>query len=132
VALHPLDYNLWRMQGGAPFFGMRIDPGPEPTIDLVHGQLLHLGDNLLEVRHAPGHTPGHVVFYCPREKVCFCGDVIFQDSIGRTDLPGGDFDTLMTSIRTQIMSLPDETRLLSGHGPQTTVAIERRQNPFLI
>jgi hydroxyacylglutathione hydrolase len=132
VALHPQDYTLWRMQGGAPLFGMHIDPGPEPTIDLVHGQQLHLGENLLEVRHAPGHTPGHVVFYCPREGVCFCGDVIFQGSIGRTDLLGGDFDTLMTSIQTQIMSLPDETRLLSGHGPQTTVGIERRQNPFLV
>lgn len=132
VALHPQDYNLWRMQGGAPFFGMRIDPGPEPTIDLVHGQTLHLGSNLLEVRHAPGHTPGHVVFYCPSVAVCFCGDVIFQGSIGRTDLPGGDFDTLMSSIQTQILSLPDETRLLSGHGLETTVGIERRQNPFLI
>jgi hydroxyacylglutathione hydrolase len=132
VALHSQDYNLWRMQGGAPLFGMRIDPGPEPTIDLVHGQQLHLGENLLDVRHTPGHTPGHVVFYCPKDGICFCGDVIFQGSIGRTDLPGGDFDTLLTSIHSQILSLPDETRLLSGHGPQTTVGAERRQNPFLI
>jgi hydroxyacylglutathione hydrolase len=132
VALHPQDYNLWRMQGGAPLFGMRIDPGPEPTIDLLDGQQLHLGDNLLEVRHAPGHSPGHVVFYCKQDGLCFCGDVIFQGSIGRTDLPGGDFDVLMDSIQTQILSLPDETRLLSGHGPVTTVGIERRQNPFLI
>jgi len=112
-------------------FGMRIDPGPEPTIDLVHGQQLHLGHSLLEVCYSPGHTPGHVVFYCPAEGVCFCGDVIFQGSIGRTDLPGGDFDTLMNSIQTQILSMPDETRLLSGHGPETTVGAERRQNPFL-
>jgi hydroxyacylglutathione hydrolase len=132
VALHPQDYNLWRMQGGAPLFGMRIDPGPEPTIDLVHGQQLHLGNNLLEVRHTPGHTPGHVVFYCPKDGICFCGDVIFQGSIGRTDLPGGDFETLMTSIHSQILTLPDNTRLLSGHGLKTTVGAERRQNPFLI
>jgi hydroxyacylglutathione hydrolase len=131
VALHPLDYNLWRMQGGAPLFGMHIDPGPEPTVDLVQGQQLYLGDNLLEVRHSPGHTPGHVVFYCPGDGICFCGDVIFQGSIGRTDLPGGDFDILMDSIHTQILSMPDETRLLSGHGPETTVGAERRQNPFL-
>jgi hydroxyacylglutathione hydrolase len=109
VALHSQDYNLWRMQGGAPLFGMRIDPGPEPTIDLVHGQQLHLGENLLDVRHTPGHTPGHVVFYCPKDGICFCGDVIFQGSIGRTDLPGGDFDTLLTSIHSQILSLPDVT-----------------------
>jgi glyoxylase-like metal-dependent hydrolase (beta-lactamase superfamily II) len=132
VALHPDDYPLWRMQGGAAFFGMRIDPGPEPTIDLRHGQVLNLGGNSLEVRHAPGHTPGHVMFYCPKDEVMFCGDVIFQGSIGRTDLPGGDYDTLIASIRAQVLTLPDETRLLSGHGPETTVGIERRTNPFLV
>ncbi len=131
VALHALDYPLWRMEGGAPLFGMHIDPGPEPTVSLEHGQQLHLGSNLLEVRHTPGHTPGHVVFYCPAAGVAFCGDVIFQMGIGRTDLPGGDYDTLIHSIQTQIMNLPDETRLLSGHGPETTVGIERRMNPFL-
>jgi glyoxylase-like metal-dependent hydrolase (beta-lactamase superfamily II) len=131
VALHPEDYVLWRMEGGAPLFGMRIDPGPEPTVDLQHGQLLHLGDNLIEVRHAPGHTRGHVVFYCAEQKVVFCGDVIFNGGIGRTDLPGGDYATLIKSIHAQIMSLPDDTRLLSGHGPETTVGYERRMNPFL-
>jgi len=131
VALHPADYPLWRAQGGAPLFGMRIDPGPEPTIDLHHGQILRLGSNVFEVRHAPGHTAGHVVFYCAGERVAFCGDVIFAGSIGRTDLPGGDFSTLMNSIRTQILTLPDDTRLLSGHGPETTVGTERAYNPFM-
>jgi hydroxyacylglutathione hydrolase len=131
VALHPEDYVLWRMQGGAPLFGLRIDPGPEPTIDLKHGMRMHLGSYEIEVRHAPGHTRGHVIFCCPAEKVAFVGDVVFQGSIGRTDLPGGDFDTLMGSIRDQVLSMPDETRLLSGHGPETTVGDERRQNPFL-
>jgi glyoxylase-like metal-dependent hydrolase (beta-lactamase superfamily II) len=131
VALHRADYPLWRMQGGATFFGMRIDPGPEPTIELYHGQTLNLGKNLLEVRHAPGHTPGHVVFYCQEDEVLFCGDVIFQGSIGRTDLPGGDYATLIASIQAQVMTLPDETRLLTGHGPETTVGAERRSNPFL-
>jgi glyoxylase-like metal-dependent hydrolase (beta-lactamase superfamily II) len=132
VALHPEDYPLWRMQGGAAFFGMRIDPGPEPTIDLIPGQSLHVGGNELEVRFAPGHTRGHVMFYCSVTRVLFCGDVIFQGSIGRTDLPGGDYDTLIASIHSQVMTLPDETRLLSGHGPESTVGIERRSNPFLI
>jgi hydroxyacylglutathione hydrolase len=131
VALHPEDYWLWRNEGGAPFFGLRMDPGPEPTIDLAHGQILRLGEQELEVRHTPGHTPGHVVFYCAAEKVVFCGDLIFQGSIGRTDLPGGDHQTLMESIYTQILPLPDDTRLLSGHGPQTTLARERLANPFL-
>lgn len=131
VALHPADYWLWRNEGGAPLFGYRIDPGPEPTIDLRHGMTLRLGAYSLEVREAPGHTPGHVMFYCASEKVLFCGDVIFAGSIGRTDLPGGDLTTLLESIRSQVLSLPDETRLLSGHGPETTVGRERMTNPFL-
>ncbi len=131
VALHPDDYPLWRMQGGAMLFGMRIDPGPEPTVDLYHGQYLNVGSYQLEVRHAPGHTRGHVIFYCPSDSLAFCGDVIFQGSIGRTDLPGGDYQTLIDSIQKQILSLPDDTRLLSGHGPETTVGRERKWNPFL-
>jgi hydroxyacylglutathione hydrolase len=131
VALHPDDYTLWRMDGGARLFGMQIDPGPEPTIELQHGQILHLGSNILEVRHAPGHTRGHVMFYCAADGVIFSGDVIFGGSIGRTDLPGGDYDTLIASIENQVFTLPDETRLLSGHGPETSVGIERGDNPFV-
>ena len=131
VALHPADYPLWRHQGGAALFGFKIDPGPEPTVDLVHGMILHIGSSQLEVRHTPGHTPGHVAFYCPAEGVVFCGDLIFQGSIGRTDLPGGNYETLIESIRTQILPLPDDTRLLSGHGPETTAGVERVYNPFL-
>lgn len=131
IALHPLDRPLWEQQGGAPFFGMRIDPGPEPTIELQHGQILELGEQRFEVRHAPGHTPGHVVFYCASAAVTFCGDVIFNNGIGRTDLPGGSYQGLLNSIRTQILTLPDDTRLLSGHGSETTVGRERKTNPFL-
>jgi len=131
VALHPDDYTLWRNQGGAPLFGFRIDPGPEPTIDLSHGQILRLGKERLEARHTPGHTPGHMVFYCKEAGVVFCGDLIFAGSVGRTDLPGGDYETLVESIQVQILTLPDETRLLSGHGPETTVGVERANNPFL-
>lgn len=131
VALHPEDYSLWQMQGGAAFFGMRIDPGPEPTIELHHDQDLILGKNKFKVLHAPGHTRGHVMFYCAEASVLFCGDVIFQGSIGRTDLPGGDFNALIDSIHSQVMSLPDETRLLTGHGPESTIGVERKFNPFL-
>jgi len=131
AALHPLDLPLWRMQGGAKMFGMHIDAGPEPEIAMTHGQILHLGELEFEVRHTPGHTPGHVIFYCQEEKVVFCGDLIFQGSIGRTDLPGGDYRALMDSIHSQILTLEDETRLFSGHGVETTVAEERVENPFL-
>jgi hydroxyacylglutathione hydrolase len=132
VALHPEDQWLWEAQGGAILFGIDgIDVGPEPSIHLHHGQKLSLGDYEFEVRHAPGHTPGHVMFYCQAEAVLFCGDVIFRNSIGRTDLPRGDFDTLLTSIREQVFTLPEDTRLLNGHGPETTVGYEKAYNPFL-
>ncbi len=131
VALHPADHVLWRAEGGAPLFGYRIDPGPEPTIDLYHGQKLLLGRIELEVRHTPGHTPGHCIFHAASAGLCFCGDLIFQGGVGRTDLPGGDTEKLIMSIRKQVFTLPDETRLLSGHGPETTVGLERRLNPFV-
>jgi glyoxylase-like metal-dependent hydrolase (beta-lactamase superfamily II) len=131
VALHPDDQGLWRIGGGAKLFGFNIDPGPEPTIALDHKQILTLGKVKFEVRFAPGHTPGHVMFYCSEEGILFCGDVIFQFSIGRTDLPGGDYQTLIDSINREVLTLPDETRLLSGHGEVTTVGNERLYNPFL-
>ena len=131
VALHPADHVLWRAEGGAPFFGYKIDPGPEPTIDLQHGQILKLGSIEFEVRHTPGHTPGMCILYVASEGVCFCGDLIFRDSVGRTDLPGGDWETLLKSIHEQVFTLPDETRLLSGHGPETTVGEEKQANPYL-
>src|SRR5574340_959832 len=131
VGLHPADHALWRMQGGAPLFGFKIDPGPEPTIDLVDGQLLRLGEVELQVRHTPGHTQGHSILYASAMNVCFCGDLIFKGSVGRTDLPGGSAKQLLESIRSKVLSLPDETRLLSGHGPETTVGEERRSNPFV-
>jgi hydroxyacylglutathione hydrolase len=131
VALHPDDHVLWRAGGGGALFGFDIDPGPEPTIDFFHGQILQLGSNEFEVRYTPGHTKGHCVLYVAKEKVCFCGDLIFKQGVGRTDLPGGDFATLERSIREQIFSMPDDTRLLSGHGPETTVGTEKMHNPYV-
>ncbi|MFN2119940.1 MAG: MBL fold metallo-hydrolase [Anaerolineales bacterium] len=131
VALHPADHVLWRAEGGAKSFGFHIDPGPEPTIDLFQGQKLQLGAMEFEVRETPGHTPGHCVFYAREAGICFCGDLIFSGSVGRTDLPGGNWDQLVRSIRSQIFTLPDGTRLLSGHGPETTVGGEKRDNPFV-
>jgi glyoxylase-like metal-dependent hydrolase (beta-lactamase superfamily II) len=131
VALHAQDYRLWRAGGGGAQYGLQFDPGPEPTIDLTPGQKLYVGEIEFEVRFAPGHTPGHVIFYCAAEKLMFCGDVIFQMSIGRTDLPLSDPATLIESIHREVLSLPNDTRLLPGHGPETTVGQERQFNPFL-
>jgi glyoxylase-like metal-dependent hydrolase (beta-lactamase superfamily II) len=131
VALHPDDHVLWRAGGGGAMFGFKIDPGPEPTIDFTHGQILRLGSAQFEVRYTPGHTPGHCVLYCAEANVCFCGDLIFAGSVGRTDFPGGSWETLEKSIREQVYTLPDDTILLSGHGPETTVGEEKRTNPFV-
>jgi len=133
VALHPDDYPLWKALGGAPWFGFAdFDPGPEPTIELSHGSILRAGSFEVEVRHAPGHTPGHVIYVVPRAQAAFVGDVIFESGVGRVDLPGGDWATLLRSIRDQVLSLPDDTRLFPGHGPATTVGRERATNPFLL
>ncbi len=132
VALHPADHSLWRMGGGAAAFGISgFDPGPEPTLYLQHGMQLSLGSARFEVRHTPGHSAGHVIFVNLSAGAVFCGDLIFHGSVGRTDLPGGDMATLINSIRREVLTLPDETRLFSGHGPETTVGIERHSNPFL-
>lgn len=131
VALHPNDHVLWRAGGGGAMFGFDIDPGPEPTIDFYQGQILRLGSVEFEVRFTPGHTPGHCILYVSSEKICFCGDLIFAGSVGRTDFPGGSWAQLVESIKTQVFTMPDETRLLSGHGPETSVGEEKRNNPFV-
>ncbi len=100
--------------------------------DLAHGETLNLAGLDLEILHTPGHTPGHVCVYLDTEGWLFSGDQLFAGSIGRTDLPGGSHSALMESMRTQVLPLPDETRVLPGHGPETTVGRERRTNPFLV
>jgi glyoxylase-like metal-dependent hydrolase (beta-lactamase superfamily II) len=131
IGLHAADLDLWKQGGGARFFGMEIEPGPKPTLFFTHAQKLFLGTATLEVRHTPGHTPGHVIFYAAENGIVFCGDLIFNHGIGRSDLPGGDQIELLNSIRTQVLTLPPQTRLLSGHGPETTVGEETVENPFL-
>ena len=131
IALHPDDRLLWDAQGSAALFGFTLPASPAPTLNLAQNMALQLGHIIFTVFHTPGHTTGHCVFYCADAGVCFCGDLIFRNSVGRTDLPGGDRDALGTSIRSQIYSLPDATRLLSGHGPETTVGQEKRANPFV-
>src|SRR6185295_14003868 len=97
------------------------------------GQMWQLpfGNDELEVRFAPGHSPGHVCFYDEADGFAISGDVLFSGSIGRTDLPGGDFQTLITSIQTQLFTLPDDTKIYCGHGPMTTIGFEKMNNPFV-
>jgi hydroxyacylglutathione hydrolase len=133
IYLNPDDLPLYRAAAQqAAMFGFRIEEPPPPTAELAHGQVLELGECRFDVRHAPGHSPGHVLLYCAEAGLAFVGDVVFAGSIGRTDLPGGSFEQLIRSIREQVLTLPDSTRLLTGHGPETTVERERMTNPFLI
>jgi hydroxyacylglutathione hydrolase len=131
IALHPADLPLWRIHGGAEWFGIRLEIIAQPDILLQAAQILRVGQYEFKVRHTPGHSPGHVIFYCASENLVFCGDTVFAGSIGRTDLPGGDEATLIQSIHRQIFTLPDPTRLLCGHGEETSVGIERKSNPYL-
>jgi hydroxyacylglutathione hydrolase len=131
VVLHAADRNLYdHVPEQATAFGLRADRLSPPDRDWVHGDTARVGGLSFAVRHAPGHSPGHVVLV--GEGVVFAGDVLFQGSIGRTDLPGGDPDTLLASIERELLVLPDSTIVYSGHGPETTIGAERRTNPFLV
>lgn len=112
-------------------YGTPCDPVPEPAGFLDEGDPILLGDTRLEVLFVPGHAPGHLAFHCPEQQFVINGDVLFLHSIGRTDLPGGDMDMLLHSIRTKLFTLPDGTRVYCGHGPETTIGHEKRGNPFL-
>lgn len=111
-------------------FGMNVENSPEPSSTFDEGDTISVGAITLKVFDCPGHAPGHVGLL--GEGYVFGGDVLFQGSIGRTDLPGGDFNVLMTSIREKFMTLPDDTVVHSGHGPDTTIGIERTTNPFIL
>lgn len=111
--------------------GFAYDAPPKLTGNWVHGEIYEVGELRFSIRHCPGHTRGHVVLAEVKQGHVFVGDCLFQGSIGRTDLPGGDYETLIESIKTQIMTLDDDTIVYSGHGPETTVGQERSSNPFL-
>jgi hydroxyacylglutathione hydrolase len=104
---------------------------PEPTVYVKGGETLSVGRAQAKVLFTPGHSPGHVSFYFQADDLVISGDALFAGSIGRTDLPGGDFEVLRASIHEQLFTLPDSTRVLSGHGADTTIGAERSDNPFV-
>ncbi len=136
--LHPDDLDMARhprMQLEA-LFGSGVSIGDEEFVttsfvELEDNQTIELADMSFEVIHTPGHTPGHCCFRITTEELLFSGDHLFAGSIGRTDLPGGSYETLMASMAARILPLPPETDVLPGHGPRTTLAQERARNPFL-
>jgi hydroxyacylglutathione hydrolase len=130
VALHPLEADWLAVNGGAELFGFKIRAVAAPDIELTHGQIVAAGALKFETRLTPGHTRGHVVFVVYAQQAVFAGDVLFAGSIGRTDLPGGDYAALLASIRDQLLSLPDDFKVYAGHGPPTTIGAERQFNPY--
>lgn len=130
VYLHPADRELYdhAVQQGLAF-GIPTQALPPPDRDFVPGEEVRVGDLSFTVRHTPGHSPGSVCLV--GDGVVLTGDVLFAGSIGRTDLPGGDFETLIKSIERELLPLPDSTIVYSGHGPETTIGRERLGNPFL-
>ncbi len=130
IGLHPLDRPLYdALPAYGAWVGMRLQRPPAPQMELHAGQRLSLGPFQFEVRFTPGHSPGSVSFV--GHGMIFGGDVLFNGSVGRTDLPGGDSATLLSSIQSEFLRLPDTTVVHSGHGPDTTIGIERLTNPFL-
>lgn len=130
--MHRDDLPVLQNAGGsAMMFGFQFGAAPTPDFFIETGKL-QLGNDEVEVRLAPGHSPGSICFYSEPDALVIAGDVLFQRSIGRTDLPGGDHDTLIESIRKQLFTLPAETLVLSGHGSPTTIGEEQEFNPFLV
>jgi glyoxylase-like metal-dependent hydrolase (beta-lactamase superfamily II) len=129
--IHPDSAPLLKVPQ-AKWFGIEDEIEPsQPDFFLEEGRPLEVGDLRFEILHCPGHCPGSVALFEPRERVVFVGDVLFAGSIGRTDLPGGDYETLLRSIREKLLPLGDDVRVWPGHGPATTIGRERRSNPFL-
>jgi glyoxylase-like metal-dependent hydrolase (beta-lactamase superfamily II) len=113
-------------------WGLPFDNYTGELIFLKENEYLQLGDDKLLMLFTPGHSPGSLSFYHAQQRFVIAGDVLFRSGIGRTDLPGGDYQTLMTSIRTQLFTLPDNVRVYPGHGPETTIGYEKAHNPFLV
>lgn len=120
--LAPASGQIWQL----PFDNYKGE-----LVYIKEGSAIKIGDDELEIRFTPGHSPGHVIFYDETDGFAISGDVLFNGSIGRTDLPGGDLDVLMNSIQTQLFTLPDKTKIYSGHGPVTTIGFEKMNNPFV-
>ncbi len=112
-------------------FGFPACKGFTPSRWLNHGDKISIGETILEVIHCPGHTPGHVIFYSPKDKLALVGDVIFAGSIGRTDFPQGNHDDLLHSIRERLLPLGDDVEFVPGHGPTSNFGEEKRTNPFI-
>ena len=132
LEIHPYEAQVLKdAPAYADMFGIEMDEMPPVKAFINEGDLIKFGNTTLEVLFTPGHSPGSISFYNPADKYVISGDVLFYQSVGRYDLPGADGPTLLRSITQKLMTLPDDTRVLSGHGRDTSIGLERTQNPFL-
>ncbi|MDH3566975.1 MAG: MBL fold metallo-hydrolase [Desulfobacteraceae bacterium] len=130
ILIHPLDAPmLEKLSSNAAFFGVSVENSPPCDQTLEEDDTVSFGDITLKVIHTPGHTPGGISLYT--NGIVFVGDTLFAGSIGRTDFPGGDFNTLISSIKTKLFNMEDDIRVFSGHGPETSIGVEKRHNPFV-
>ncbi|MGB5157934.1 MBL fold metallo-hydrolase [Desulfobacterium sp. N47] len=129
LLIHSLDAPmLSRIAATGAAWGLNVEDSPPPDQMLKDGDEVKFGDITLKVIHTPGHSPGGISLYT--DDCVFVGDTLFAGSIGRTDFPGGDYDTIISSIRNKLFVLGDDVRVLAGHGPETSIAIEKKYNPF--
>jgi hydroxyacylglutathione hydrolase len=126
------DFNRKKAVNHALMFGLSMEEPPMPAGYLAHGQKISFGQTELSVIHVPGHSPGGVTFYSGKENVVFTGDTLFAGSIGRTDLPGGNYETIINSITKKLFTLTAETVVYPGHGEETSIGIEIESNPYFI
>ncbi len=131
VAIHAADAQLMQDGGGSSWMGLPAETNAAPDILLEEGSIIEFGNEKIEVLFTPGHTPGHIALLHRKGKKVFSGDSLFFRSIGRTDLPGGDYDLLLETLNEKFLSLPDDTEVFPGHGPSTDIKSERRFNPWL-
>jgi len=132
IMLHQLELPILKSSSKmGRLFGVEIEQPPEPDRFLAEGEQVVFGKTKLRVVETPGHSPGGISLVTSDNTYCFAGDTLFAGSIGRTDLPGGDYSTLINSIKTKLIPLGDEMKVLPGHGPATTIGVERKHNPFL-
>ncbi len=123
-----LDYYL----ATANMYNLNAEPSPQPSVYLKEGDTIAIGNSTLEILLTPGHSPGSITFYNTEQKFMIAGDVLFYGSIGRSDLPGGNFETLISSIKNKLFPLGDDYKVYSGHGQATNIGFERKNNPFLV
>jgi glyoxylase-like metal-dependent hydrolase (beta-lactamase superfamily II) len=130
--IHPLEKKVLDFgPTSGLMYNLPFDNYSGELIYINEKEKITIGDDELDILFTPGHSPGSVCFYCAKQNFVIAGDVLFKGSVGRTDLPGGDYDTLMNSIRTKLLVLPDDTKVYSGHGPYTSIGEEKAANPFL-